>query len=93
MLALIKDSSELKNMMMEVFKNAVAQSPTTALVSHGDPIFFLMFKLENPGTQIPLMTRADIDEIPGYLPKGHAWKLNIDEYGSILSKEFITPKD
>lgn len=76
--------------MFDVYKKAVAQNKKCiALVSHGDPIRFLIYRLENPDSStIPGMNMLEKTD---YLPKGHAWKLFVNEYGSLLSKEIIKP--
>ena len=81
---------DIGDRMLRVFNKAILENSTTALVSHGDPIFFLMYKLENPNSQIPTMSLSK--RMSEYLEKGHAWKLVIDGGGKILSKERISPE-
>lgn len=81
---------EIINRMFGVYEKAILSGKDcVALVSHGDPIRFLLYKLENPdSTVIPGMNVLSKTD---YLPKGHAWKLSLDEQGNFLSKELISP--
>ena len=78
------------NRMFSAYKKAISNGEEcVVLVSHGDPIRLLLYKLENPdSTIIPGM---DILSKVDYLPKGHAWKLALNEQGNLLSKELISP--
>lgn len=59
------------------------------LVSHGDPIRFLLWKLENPNsTQIECMAKMAYYD---YLPKGCAWKFVLDSEGNMLEKTMVEP--
>ena len=82
---------DIATRMFRAYQKAISNiSDSIALVSHGDPILFLLYKLENPdSSEIPM---ADIiKNTIDYLSKGHAWKLLLDEKANLLSKEIITP--
>lgn len=75
--------------MFSVFKKAFSQNlgKCAAIVSHGDPIRFLLFKLENPNSEkIESMAKLVTFD---YLPKGCAWKLTLNSRGELNSKVLI----
>jgi len=80
---------DIVDRMYGVFKRAFDENAAgcSALVSHGDPIRLLLYKIENPqSSEIESMAKlASFD----YLPKGCAWKLELDSQGSLLSKTLI----
>lgn len=81
---------DIVNRMFSFYTKAISSGKNCiALVSHGDPIRFLLYKIENPNSSsIPGM---DVLSKIDYLPKGRAWKLSLDDKGNFLSKELISP--
>ena len=76
---------DVTNRMFRVYQKAIFQSQKcVVLVSHGDPIRFLLYKLENPESL--LIPGMNILAKTDYLPKGHAWKLLLNDQGDLLSK-------
>lgn len=91
----IYDSEETKDMgierplavtdrMLGVMKNALADygGKTIFVVSHGDPLAFLVWRLMNPsGNHIPVLEIRDNN----YPSKGKAWKLILNDRCELVS--------
>lgn len=58
-----------------------------AIVSHGDPLAFLIDAIEHPEREVKSI-RILINQ-PDYPQKGQAVKIILDENGKFVSKEFI----
>ena len=58
----------------------------TVAVSHGDPIRFLLFRLENHDKPIPSMSELKSSD---YLERGEGWRMVVDEQGSISERKLI----
>lgn len=60
---------------------------TVAVLSHGDPLRFLLFCLENPDKPIPPMGEL----LQSYYPqKGEGWKMVFDKNGKIIERQLVT---
>lgn len=81
----------LAERMFGVYKKSILEKRgCIAIVSHGNPILFLLYRIENPdSSKIPNVEKVK-KTIP-YLHKGYAWKLFLDEKTNLLSKEIVTP--
>lgn len=83
--------NETKEDMIKRMKGAFKKIVTSntgkivLMVSHGDPIRFLIYSLDNSGS-FPMQIGSPSwkDE---YLEKGEGWRLVVDEKGSVLEKE------
>ncbi|MDO8659062.1 MAG: histidine phosphatase family protein [Candidatus Parcubacteria bacterium] len=75
--------------MLQGFNDLVKKNEgkTVALVSHGDPIRLLMYRLEHPEGEIPNMSILSKE---GYLKRGEAYCVKIGEYGRIVETELIS---
>lgn len=84
----VESLEHLAARMYEALRGIVFQEPdkTIAIVSHGDAIRTLLFRLEHPNDEIPPMT--DISTYD-YLDKGEAWRLQLDRGLSLTGKEYI----
>lgn len=60
------------------------------LVSHGDPLAFLLRNLLDPNE--PLPTKPDL-EAGKYLAKGEAWRITLDEENRVREFEIISGKE
>jgi|SRR6185369_1861948 len=76
--------------MLGVMEKALTahKDKTIFLVSHGDPIMWLFWKLTNPHDEMPSPMILHETHL---LKQGTALKLVIDEKGEMLSHEIITP--
>ncbi|SRR6266403_2806428 len=76
--------------MIGVMKHALSlhKDKTVFLVSHGDPIMWLFWKLTNPHDEMPSPLILHETHL---LKQGTALKLVFDEKGEMLSHEIITP--
>ena len=63
---------------------------TVAIVSHGDPIRLLLYRLEHPQGEIPNMS---ILSKQGYLKRGEAFHISIDKEGNILESELVVGRE
>ncbi|MEK9178357.1 MAG: histidine phosphatase family protein [Patescibacteria group bacterium] len=74
--------------MQKAFKRAVSKNHgrTVALVSHGDPIQFLLFTLKHPGDPVPSMNVLTSKDYP---PKGSAERVTVDEKEKVIASERI----
>lgn len=81
--------AEIVKRMYQSFKKIVkkGRGKTIAIVSHGHPLRFLLFKLENVHAKI--IPRIGTLEDKDYLGKGEAMKLIIKPNGSIIEKKRI----
>jgi len=73
----------VKRAFFEIFKKN--EGKTIIIVSHGNPIYFLLFYLLNPLKKIPPMKVL----LRNYPEKGSAVKLVIED-GKVLEKEYIS---
>jgi len=74
--------------MENAFRNIVKSNKgkTVAIVSHGDPIRFLLYRLDHLGEKVPSVSTL-IDE--EYVQKGKAVKIIVDETGKVVEKTFL----
>lgn len=75
--------------MSEGFTNLVKRSEgkTIAIISHGDPIRFLMFRLENPKGEIPNMSILSKEN---YLKRGEAFCITLDNEEKMLEIKLLS---
>ena len=77
-----------KRMLREVKKIREENiGKTVIVISHGDPLRFLLYGLNNPDKPIPLIGKLKRSYYP---EKGEGWKMVFDENGKIIEKEAIT---
>lgn len=76
------------NRVKDVFKKIVLKNrgKVVAIVSHGDPIQFLLYALSNPEEEVSSM---NILINKNYPPKGSATRLIVDDQMQILNRELI----
>ena len=74
----------MKNVFDKVFKENVGK--TVAIVSHGDPIRFLLYRLQHPFEEVPSM---HVLVHTNYPKKAEAVKLVIDTQEKLVSMQFI----
>lgn len=86
-----ESEEKVRERMMKSFKEIVEMSQGTIplIVSHGDPIIFLLFCLENPGKKLPPV--GEIIRLGYRLNKGYAVKLILDESLKVVLREPILP--
>lgn len=66
------------------------QGKTIFLVSHGDPLAFLFWRLLNPHQSItPEVTGAVTLGRENYLKRGEAWEMTLDEEGTVINYKLI----
>lgn len=63
------------------------EGKTIALISHGDPIRFLMFRLVDPLGEVPNMSILSKE---GYLKRGEAFCITMSNEGKIENTELIS---
>lgn len=63
------------------------EGKTVAIVSHGDPIRLLLYRLEHPTGEIPNMSILSKE---GYLKRGEAFRVGIDNEGKIVETELLS---
>ena len=63
---------------------------TVAIVSHGDPIRLLLYRLGRPEGKIPNMSFLSKE---GYLKRGEAYRVRIDNEGRVLETELIASRE
>lgn len=80
---------EIAKRMLQGFNDLVKRNEgeTVALVSHGDPIRLLMYRLQHPEGEIPNMSILSKE---GYLKRGEAYCVKIDEYKRIVETELLS---
>lgn len=80
---------QIAERMIEAFGDIVNKNEgkTVALVSHGDPIRLLMYRLKHPTGKIPNMSILSKE---GYLKRGEVFRVTLDKEGKILEKELIS---
>lgn len=80
--------SSIIERMRRAFSKMVSENAgrSIAIVSHGDPIQFLLFKIKHPGEPVPPMNILASKDYP---PKGSAERLTVDEDGKVLDTERI----
>lgn len=69
------------------FMRTQNEGKTIFIVSHGDPLAFTVWRLLNPGTNLP--TIKELNKTV-YLKKGEAWKIVFNKKGQVLDSELIT---
>lgn len=74
----------MKKTFDRIVKNNLGK--TVAIVSHGDPIQFLLFKLSNPNKKVPSMSILVNENYP---PKGRATKIVVNEKGVVTERKLI----
>ncbi len=60
---------------------------SVAIVSHGDTIRLMMYRLEHPAGEIPNMSILGKYD---YLKRGEAWFLTFDKEGKFIEKQLLT---
>lgn len=75
--------------MMSVFSVILKKhaGKTVFVVSHGDPITFLLWKLRHPDEEIPLynfLTKGN------FLRTAQAWEMTFDQEGKIIKKTLVS---
>ncbi len=75
--------------MLEGFQDLLKShsGKSIALISHGDPIRLLMYRLAHPEGEIPNMSVLSKE---GYLKRGEAFYVEISAEGKILKTELMT---
>lgn len=75
--------------MIEGFNDLVRRNEgkTVAIVSHGDPIRLLMYRLQYPSGEIPSMSILSKE---GYLKRGEAFCVTLDSGGKVLETELLS---
>lgn len=74
--------------MIKAFDKIVKENKgrTVAILSHGDPLRFLLYKIENPKMKVlPMNVLVKTD----YPKKGEAVKIVLDNNDNFIDKEFI----
>lgn len=84
-----EDRDHMANRMKKTFDLVVRENEgkIVAIVSHGDPLGFLLYKLTNPEEVMPYISILKKTE---YMNKGEALKIVINGQGDIIQKELIT---
>lgn len=79
---------QIAERMLRVFHKIRKQNKGKVIVavSHGDPIRFLLFRLESLDKPIPSMSELKNSD---YLKRGEGWRLVVDEEGSISERKLI----
>lgn len=83
---------EIVERMMRAFRKIHKENSgkTVVIVSHGDPLRFLLFRLQNREAALPLIEEL----ISSYYPdKGEGFRLLIDEQERIRETSFVTRED
>lgn len=75
--------------MLEGFHDLVRRNDekTVAIVSSGDPIRLLMYRLEHPTGEIPSMSILSREN---YLKRGEAFRIVLDDEGKMLETELLS---
>lgn len=78
--------------MVEGFNDLVRRNDgkTVAIVSHGDPIRLLMYRLEHPEGEIPNMSILSKE---GYLKRGEGYRVIVDQEGRVHETELISIRE
>ncbi len=78
--------------MFEEFRNIIRRndSKIVTIISHGDPIRLLMYRLGHPEGSIPNMSILSKD---GYLKRGEAFRVKADQEGRILEAELVSNRE
>lgn len=63
------------------------EGKTIAIISHGDPIRLLMYRLEHPTGDIPSMSILSRE---GYLKRGESFCVTVNNEGKILETELLS---
>lgn len=79
---------QLSTRIVHVFNVLVEREKgkTIGIISHGDPLRVLIYRLENPDGKMPKMS---ILSKSAYLKKGEAWRLVFDQESRFFEKELI----
>lgn len=80
---------QIAKRMVDGFYDLVKRNEgkTVAIVSHGDPIRLLMYRLEYPEGKIPGMSILSKES---YLKRGEAFCVTLDHKGKILETQLLT---
>lgn len=83
---------DIAKRMLEGFKDLVKRNEgkTVAIVSHGDPIRLLMYRLKYPEGKIPNMSILSKD---GYLKRGEAFRVAVGEEGNVVESELTVGRE
>lgn len=78
--------------MSEEFQLLVKENSgkSIAIISHGDPIRLFMYRIAHPEGKIPNMSVLSKE---GYLKRGEAFHVKVDEMGRILETELISNQE
>ena len=78
--------------MVNAFRGIVDRysGKTVAIISHGDPIRLLMYRLKHPKGKIPNMSILSKD---GYLKRGEACHVKVDHKGNVFETELISNRE
>lgn len=84
----VESIAHLTERMTNAFQSIVKieNRATVAIVSHGDAIRTLLFRLEHPQGDIPPM--KDLAQTD-YLDKGEAWRVIVDDALRLVEREYI----
>ncbi|GEM_PF-935483 len=66
------------------------EGQTVAIVGHGDPIRLLLYRLGHPEGEIPNMSFLSKE---GYLKRGEAYRVRVDNEGKVLETELIASRE
>lgn len=80
---------QIAKRMLEGFNDLVRRNDgkTVAILSHGDPIRLLKYRLEHPQGEIPSMSILSKE---GYLKRGEAFCVILDNEGKLLETELLS---
>lgn len=83
---------QLANRMLRVFHEIreTERRKTVVIVGHGDPIRVLVYRLQKSDGRLPPIAQLNTYD---YLNKGEAWRLALDDRGSLAEVEFITTRE
>lgn len=83
---------DIANRMFMGFKDLVKRNKgkTIAIISHGDPIRLLLYRLKCPEGEIPNMS---ILSKQGYLKRGEAFHIVVDDEDNILKSELVVGRE
>jgi len=84
----VESIEHLADRMVHALESIVSdeQNRSIAIISHGDAIRTLLFRLEHPDEKIPPMAELSTYE---YLDKGEVWCIKLDNNRQFVEKEYI----
>lgn len=91
----IEPADNIVNRMNRVVQNVLEKysGKTIFLVSHGDPLAFLLWRLLHPTDEVTDAVTEDVSfEKSAYLRRGEAWDMTLDEKGRVIEYKLI-PRD